>query len=156
HHTSEKQKSIFFLIFSVTYKRCGAQNAICRPSLKRIYQSVTAEEAESELSAFESAWGEKFPSIGKSWRKNWDNLITLFDYPKEVRKAIYTTNAIESLNSVIRKAIKNRKIFPTDDAVLKVIYLATEKASAKWTMPIRDWKAAMNRFEIMFPDRIKV
>ncbi len=124
--------------------------------LKRIYQSATTEEAERELSAFEGTWGEKFPSIGKSWRKNWDNLITLFDYPKEVRKAIYTTNAIESLNSVIRKAIKNRKIFPTDDAVLKVIFLATEKASARWTMPIRDWKSAMNRFEIMFPDRIKV
>ena len=124
--------------------------------LKRIYQSATAEEAESELSAFEQTWGERFPSIGKSWRKHWDNLITLFDYPKEIRKAIYTTNAIESLNSVIRKAIKNRKIFPTDQSVLKVIYLATEKASSKWTMPIRDWKAALNRFEIMFPDRIKV
>ena len=123
--------------------------------LKRIYQSATAEEAERELSTFEQTWGEKFPSIGKSWRKHWDNLITLFDYPKEIRKAIYTTNAIESLNSVIRKAIKNRKIFPTDQSVLKVIYLATEKASAKWTMPIRDWKAAMNRFEIMFPDRIR-
>ena len=124
--------------------------------LKRIYHSATAEEAERELRAFEQSWGEKFPSIGKSWRAHWDNLITLFDYPKEIRKAIYTTNAIESLNSVIRKAIKNRKIFTTDDAVFKVIYLATDKASAKWTMPIRDWKAAMNRFEIMFPDRIKV
>ena len=124
--------------------------------LKKIYQSATAEEAERELSAFERVWGQKFPSIGKSWRKHWDNLITLFDYPKEIRKAIYTTNAIESLNSVIRKAIKNRKIFPTDRSVLKVIYLATDKASSKWTMPIRDWKAALNRFEIMFPDRIKV
>jgi len=124
--------------------------------LKRVYQSATAEEAEIELSAFEQAWGEKFPSIGKSWRNNWDNLITLFDYPDDIRKAIYTTNAIESLNSVIRKAIKNRKIFPTDNAVMKVIYLAMEKASVKWTMPIRNWKAAMNRFEIMFPDRFGI
>lgn len=124
--------------------------------LKRIYQSATVEEAETELSAFEQAWGEKFPSIGKSWRAHWDNLITLFDYPDDIRRAIYTTNAIESLNSVIRKAIRQRKIFPTDDAVMKVIYLATEKASAKWTMPIRNWKAAMNRFEIMFPDRFRV
>ncbi len=76
-----------------------------------------------ELEAFEEAWGEKFPSIGKSWRNNWDNLITLFDYPEDIRKAIYTTNAIESLNSVIRKAIKNRKIFRTDESVMKVIYL---------------------------------
>ncbi len=123
--------------------------------LKRIYRSATAEEAEMELEAFEEAWGEKFPSIGKSWRNNWDNLITLFDYPEDIRKAIYTTNAIESLNSVIRKAIKNRKIFRTDESVMKVIYLAMEKASEKWTMPIRNWKAAMNRFEIMFPDRFK-
>ena len=124
--------------------------------LKRVYQSATVEEAETELSAFEQTWGEKFPSIGKSWRANWDNLITLFDYPDDIRRAIYTTNAIESLNSVIRKAIRQRKIFPTDDAVMKVIYLATEKASTKWTMPIRNWKAAMNRFEIMFPDRFRI
>jgi len=124
--------------------------------LKKIYQSATADEAEMELSAFEEAWGEKFPSIGKSWRKNWDNLITLFDYPDDIRKAIYTTNAIESLNSVIRKAIKHRKIFPSDNSVMKVIYLAMEKASVKWTMPIRNWKAAMNRFEIMFPDRFTI
>ena len=135
----------------VSYKdrKCVASD------LKRIYQSATAEEAEMELEAFEEAWGEKFPSIGKSWRNNWDNLITLFDYPEDIRKAIYTTNAIESLNSVIRKAIKNRKIFRTDESVMKVIYLAMEKASEKWTMPIRNWKAAMNRFEIMFPDRFK-
>ena len=121
--------------------------------LKKIYQSTTAAEAESELTAFEQVWGEKFPTIGKSWRKNWDNLVTLFDYPDDIRKAIYTTNAIESLNSVIRKATRQRKIFPSDGSALKVVYLATEKASTKWTMPIRNWKAAMSRFEIMFPDR---
>ena len=124
--------------------------------LKKIYQSATVDEAESELSAFEEAWGEKFPSIGKSWRNNWDNLITLFDYPDDIRKAIYTTNAVESLNSVIRKATRQRKIFPTDGSVMKVIYLAMERASTKWTMPIRNWKAAMSRFEIMFPDRFKI
>ncbi len=124
--------------------------------LKKVYQSATVDEAESELSAFEEAWDEKFPSIGKSWRNNWDNLITLFDYPDDIRKAIYTTNAIESLNSVIRKATRQRKIFPTDGSVMKVIYLAMERASTKWTMPIRNWKAAMSRFEIMFPDRFKM
>ena len=124
--------------------------------LKKIYQSATVDEAESELSAFEEAWGEKFPSIGKSWRNNWDSLITLFDYPDDIRKAIYTTNAVESLNSVIRKATRQRKIFPTDGSVMKVIYLAMERASTKWTMPIRNWKAAMSRFEIMFPDRFKI
>ena len=124
--------------------------------LKNIYRSATVDEAELELSAFEGTWGEKFPSIGKSWRNNWDNLITLFDYPDDIRKAIYTTNAIESLNSVIRKATRQRKIFPTDGSVMKVIYLAMERASTKWTMPIRNWKAAMSRFEIMFPDRFKI
>ena len=123
--------------------------------LKRIYQSATADEAEAELTAFEATWGDKFPSIGKSWRKHWDNLIALFDYSDDIRKVIYTTNAIESLNSVIRKAIKLRKIFPSDDSALKVIYLATERASSKWTMPVRDWKSAMNRFAIMFPERIQ-
>ena len=123
--------------------------------LKRIYQSATVDEAEAELTAFEATWGEKFPSIGKSWRKHWDNLIALFDYPDDIRKVIYTTNAIESLNSVIRKAIKLRKIFPSDDSALKVIYLAIERASSKWTMPVRDWKSAMNRFAIMFPERIQ-
>ena len=124
--------------------------------LKRVYQSATADEAEWELSAFEEIWNEKFPSIGKSWRNNWDNLITLFDYPDDIRKAIYTTNAIESLNSVIRKATRQRKIFPTDGSIMKVIYLTMERASTKWTMPIRNWKAAMSRFEIMFPDRFKL
>ncbi|MET4693597.1 IS256 family transposase [Endozoicomonas lisbonensis] len=123
--------------------------------LKKIYQSATVDEAERELSAFEVTWDDKFPSIGKSWRNNWDNLITLFDYPDDIRKAIYTTNAIESLNSVIRKAIKQRKIFPSDNSVMKVIYLAMERASAKWTMPIRNWVSALNRFAIMFPDRFR-
>ncbi len=123
--------------------------------LKKIYQSPTVDEAERELEAFELAWSEKFPCIGRSWRANWDNLITLFDYPDDIRRAIYTTNAIESLNSVIRKAIKQRKIFPHDKSVMKVIYLSMERAAERWTMPIRNWPAAMNRFAIMFPDRFK-
>ena len=82
------------------------------------------------------------------------NLITIFDYPPEIRKAIYTTNAIESLNSVIRKATKKRKLFPTDDSALKVVYLAVNQASKKWTMPIQNWKLALNRFSIEFGDRV--
>jgi transposase-like protein len=81
-------------------------------------------------------------------------LNTLFKYPQDIRKAIYTTNAIESLNSVIRKATRKRKLFPTDDSAMKVIYLAIEAASKKWTMPIRNWKPALNRFMIMFEDRL--
>jgi transposase-like protein len=122
--------------------------------LKRIYQSATEEEALLELENFEKTWDGKYPQISRSWRSHWGNLNTIFNYPKDIRKAIYTTNAIKSLNSVIRKAIKKRKLFPTDDAAKKVIYLAIQQASKKWTMPIRDWKTALNRFMIEFEDRL--
>ena len=123
--------------------------------LKIIYQSATEEQALSSLESFAERWDEKYPQISKSWRAHWQNLNTLFKYPKDIRKAIYTTNAIESLNSVIRKATKRRKVFPTDDSAKKIIYLATQEASKKWTMPIRDWKPALNRFMIEFEDRLK-
>jgi putative transposase len=123
--------------------------------LKRIYQSVTEEEALLELDNFCSCWDDKYPQISRSWRAHWSNLNTLFKYPQDIRKAIYTTNAIESLNSVIRKAIKKRKLFPSDDSARKVVYLAIEAASKKWTMPIRNWKTALNRFMIEFEDRLK-
>jgi len=123
--------------------------------LKQIYQSNTEEEALLELSRFESEWDDKYPQISRSWRAHWDNLNALFNYPKDIRKAIYTTNAIESLNSVIRKSVKKRKLFPSDDAAKKVIYLAIQQASKKWTMPIRNWKTALNYFMIVFEDRLK-
>lgn len=123
--------------------------------LKRIYQSITEEEALMSLDQFEQRWDSKYPNISRSWRNNWQNVSTLFSYPDDIRKAIYTTNAIESLNSVIRKAIKKRKLFPHDDSAKKVIYLAIEQASKKWTMPIRNWKTALNRFMIEFEDRLK-
>lgn len=122
--------------------------------LKQIYQSVTEEEALRALDTFSERWDGKYPQISKSWRAHWHNLNTLFDYPEDIRKAIYTTNAIESLNSVIRKAIKKRKLFPSDESARKVVYLAILDASKKWTMPIRNWKAALNRFMIEFEDRL--
>jgi putative transposase len=122
--------------------------------LKTIYQSATEEEALRALDEFAERWDEKYPQISRSWRTHWQNLNTLFVYPHDIRKAIYTTNAIESLNSVIRKATRKRKFFPTDDSAKKVIYLAIEAASKKWTMPIRNWKPALNRFMIMFEDRL--
>ena len=112
--------------------------------LKRIYQSATAEDAERELEAFCERWDAKLPSIGMMWRRHWPNLITLFDYAPEIRKIIYTTNAIESLNSVIRKSVKKRKLFPNDAAALKVVYLAAKDASRKWKRPVKDWKNALN------------
>jgi len=122
--------------------------------LKRIYKSATEDEALQELDQFAQRWDAKYPKISRSWRSHWHNLNTLFSYPEDIRKAIYTTNAIESLNSVVRKAVKKRKLFPTDDSAMKVIYLAIQEASKKWTMPIQNWKPAMNRFMIEFEDRL--
>ena len=121
--------------------------------LKSIYNSSTLTQAEKALEEFSDKWDKKYPVISKSWRNNWDNLITIFDYTKEIRQIIYTTNAIESLNSVIRKAIKNRKIFPNDSSACKIIYLAIMSASKKWNMPLHQWKQAMNRFAIEFEGR---
>ncbi|WP_270806377.1 IS256 family transposase [Aeromonas sp. QDB62] len=122
--------------------------------LKQIYHSATEREAQQALAAFGERWDSQYPQIARSWQGNWDNLITLFDYPPAIRKVIYTTNAIESLNSVLRKATKQRKLFPTDDSALKVAFLAIQQASKKWTMPIQNWKLALNRFIIEFGDRL--
>ncbi|MIL26953.1 IS256 family transposase, partial [Salmonella enterica] len=122
--------------------------------LKAVYQAPTEEAALMALDAFAKVWDDKYPQISKSWRAHWENLNTLFSYPPDIRKAIYTTNAIESLNSVIRAAIKKRKVFPTDDSVRKVVYLAIKDASKKWSMPIQNWRLAMSRFIIEFGDRL--
>ncbi len=122
--------------------------------LKLIYQSATAEQAEMELTAFEAKWDKTHPTISMSWRRNWAQVIPFFAYPADIRKVIYTTNAIESLNMSLRKVTKNRGSFPTDEAMLKLLYLALKNIAKKWTLPIRDWKAAMNRFTILFEDRM--
>jgi transposase-like protein len=122
--------------------------------LKLIYTSSTVELAEQRLTDFEKKWDKDYQSIGLSWRRNWARIIPFFDYPPEIRKVIYTTNAIESINMSLRKVIKTRSSFPTDDAVTKLFYLALRNISKKWTMPIRDWKAALNRFTIQFEERI--
>jgi len=122
--------------------------------LKMIYQSATAEQAEMNLTAFEAKWDESHPSIGQSWRRNWERITPFFAYPTEIRKVIYTTNAIESLNMSLRKVTKNRGSFPNDAAMFKLLYLALNNIAKKWTLPIRDWKAALNRFSILFEDRM--
>ncbi len=99
--------------------------------LKKIYKSVTEDEAPLELDNFSNRWDDKYPQLSRSWRSHWHNLNTLFGYPEDIRMAIYTTNAIESMNSVVRKAIKKRKLFPTDDSAMKVVYLAVQQASKK-------------------------
>ena len=122
--------------------------------LKRIYQSATAEEGEARLTEFEKKWNASYPPIAQSWRRHWPRLIPFFDYPPEIRKVIYTTNAIESVNMSLRKITKNRGSFPSDEALLKLFYLALRNIAKKWTMPIRDWKVALNRFTIEFDERM--
>ncbi|UUC91312.1 IS256 family transposase [Comamonas sp. C11] len=124
--------------------------------LRRIYTAATAEEAELMLGEFEQRWDTEYLPIGQSWRRNWSRLTPFFDYPPEIRKVIYTTNAIESVNMGLRKLTKNRGSFPSDEALTKLFYLALRNISQKWTMPIRDWKAALTRFTIEFGDRISV
>ncbi|KKF37430.1 IS256 family transposase [Erwinia tracheiphila] len=124
--------------------------------LKTVYQAPTEAAARMALDAFAEEWDDKYPQISKSWRAHGENLNTFFGYPSDIRKAIYTTNAIESLNSVIRAAIKKRKVFPTDDSVRKVIYLAIQSASKKWSMPVQNCRLAMSRFIIEFGDRLSV
>ena len=124
--------------------------------LRKIYQAATAIEAEQALQNFAQVWEEKYPTIVKMWRTKWTDIITLFDFPAPIRKAIATTNAIESVNSVIRKFTRNRKIYPNEESALKIMFMAIREASKKWTMPIRDWKAAPNHFAILFEGRFAV
>lgn len=122
--------------------------------LKTIYQSATVLEAEEALKKFGTKWDGKYPTIGRQWRAKWSDIITLFEFPHAIRRAIYTTNAIESVNSVIRKFTRNRKQYPNGESALKLVYLAIHEASKKWTMPIVGWKAALNHFAIVFEGRL--
>jgi putative transposase len=130
------------------------ESRVVAADLKKIYQSATVSEAEAELDKFAEVWGEKYPTIVKQWRLKWTDLIALFDFPPAIRKAIYTTNVIESVNSVIRKFTRNRKQYPSAESALKLVYLAIHEASRRWTMPIVGWKAALNHFAIVFEDRL--
>ena len=123
--------------------------------LKRIYQSAGADEAEQRLGEFEDKWDGAYLAISQFWRRNWARIIPFFDYPPEITKVIYTTNAIESVNMSLRKITKTRGSFPSDEALLNLFYLALRNISQKWTMPIRDWKAALNRFTIQFEAPMK-
>lgn len=122
--------------------------------LKRIYGAATLQEAEMALTSFADKWDKQFPTISQIWLRHWENIIPFFAYPPEIRKVIYTTNAIESMNMTLRKVIKNKRVFPSDEAAFKQIYLALQNISKKWTMPIRDWKPALARFMIEFEGRV--
>src|ERR1044072_3065743 len=122
--------------------------------LKEVYQAASAEEAWRQLARFEEAWDASYPVIAKSWRTNWSRVVPMFSYPAEIRRAIYTTNTIESLNMTLRKVSKNRSLFPNDEAVFKLLYLALRNISKRWTMPIKNWSGALNQFAILFEGRV--
>jgi len=124
--------------------------------LRAVYAAPTLTEAEQALARFSERWDAKYPAISPSWRADWQRLTVFFDYSPEIRKVIYTTNAIESLNYSLRKLLKTRGAFPNDEAIIKIIYLAIQRVAKKWTMPIRDWRAALNQFVILFGDRVPV
>jgi len=123
--------------------------------LKSVYRAATEEQAQRELAAFAERWNHKYPTIAALWQRNWERVIPFFAFPAEVRKVIYTTNAVESLNMSLRKALKTRVAFPSEEAALKVMYLALRNVIAKWESPLH-WKAALNRFTMLWEDRIKI
>jgi putative transposase len=128
---------------SLAYVSCKDRKAVAA-DLKAIYRSASAQEAADHLEEFASKWDFRYPLIARSWRASWSRIIPMFGYPEEIRRAIYTTNAIESLNMSLRKIIKTRASFPNEEAAFKLMYLALKNISKKWTMPIRNWSAAMN------------
>src|SRR5690606_16939649 len=111
-------------------------------------------EAEQALERFSERWDDKYPAITPSWRADWQRLTVFFDYPREIRKIVYTTNAIESLNYSMRKVLKNRGAFPNDESIMKLMFMGLKNVANKWTRPIRDWKAALNQFVILYGDRV--
>lgn len=139
---------------SLRYVGWGRRKAVAA-DLRLIYSAPTEASAELAMEAFKAKWDEAFPAIGKSWLAHWERIIPFFNYPQEIRKVIYTTNAIESLNASLRKIIKNKRVFPSDESALKQLYLGLKNISKKWTMPIQNWKAAMNRFSISHAERLE-
>ena len=125
-------------------------------SLKAVYQSATEEQARLRLSEFAQQWDAKYPTIAKSWEANWQRLTPFFSYPEEIRRIIYTTNAIESLNNSLKKTIKNRASFPNDEAAMKLLYLSLKNIMKKWTMPVRNWDKALNQLAVLYDDRMPI
>jgi putative transposase len=150
--TSVQTCIVHMIRHSLNYVSWNDRKAVVA-DLKSIYRAESADAAAKRLDEFEEKWDDKYPPIAQSWRRNWEQVIPFFAYPVAVRKIIYTTNAIESLNMSLRKIIKNRGHFPSDDAATKLLYLALRNAAKKWTMPSRTWKQALNQFAILFQDR---
>ncbi len=144
---------VHLMRFSLCYVSFKDRKAVAA-DLKAIYRAASAAEAEQQLELFAEKWGARYPSIAKSWRSNWARITPMFGLPDDIRRAVYTTNAIESLNMNLRKVIKTRASFPNDDAAFKLLYLALRNAAKKWTMPIKNWSQAMQAFSIIFEGRV--
>jgi putative transposase len=153
---TEVQLCIVHLIRSSTRQVAYKEMKDVAADLKPIYTAPTAEMAELALNDFDTKWGQKYPMIARSWRNVWSNVIPFFKFPPEIRRVIYTTNVIESVNSSIRHITNNRALFPNDESVFKLLYLALTNASRKWTMPIRDWRPALQQLAIVFEGRVPV
>jgi len=138
---------------SLNYVSWKQRKAVAE-DLKAIYSAPTIEQAEIAMDEFSVKWDDTHPTISRSWRRNWERLTPLFSYPTDIRKAIYTTNAIESVNMSLRKVTKNRGSFPNDESMIKLLCLALQNIEKKWTMPIRNWKSALNQFTIIFGERM--
>ena len=138
--------------YSLNYVPWKDRKAVAA-DLKSIYTAPSVEAAEQALSEFQKKWDDTYPTIADSWKRNWQGIIPFLAYPGYIRKAIYTTNAVEAANRSIRKIIKSRGAFPNDEAVMKLVYLVLQNVQQKWTMPIREWKMALNQFAILFADR---
>ena len=121
--------------------------------LKPIYQAATLAESEAALDAFGAKWDKTYPAVSQVWIRHWENVIPIFDYPMEIRRVIYTTNAIESVNRSLRKVIKTKAVFPSEDAVFRLMYLAMNNIAKKWNRPIKNWRIALSHFAILFPER---
>ena len=154
-HTQVQLCIVHKLRNSFKYVPWKERKAVAK-DLRAVYGAKTLLEAEEALDRFSQTWDAKYPAISPSWRAEWERLTVFFDYSPEIRKVIYTTNAIESLNYSLRRMLKTRGSFPNDDSILKILYLAINRVAKKWTMPIRDWKAALNQFVILFGDRVPV
>lgn len=138
---------------SMTFVPWKNRKAVAK-DLKAIYSAPSETAAETALTAFEEKYQNSYPTVAQLWRRNWANIIPIFDYPADIRRAIYTTNVIESLNYSLKKPLKTKGAFPTEDALLKVLYLAIGRAAEKWTMPIHDWRKALNWFAQLFGARL--
>jgi putative transposase len=151
-HTRVQLCIVHMVRNSLSYVSYQDRKAVAA-DLRKVYGAATESEAEQELVDFGEKWDKKYPTISKSWLNHWERIIPFFAFPADIRKAIYTTNAIESMNMTLRKVLRNHRTFPTDESAMKVIYLAIHNISKKWTMPIRNWNGALNRFAIEFEGR---